>query len=776
MSHRLAEWWEVLIALRAPPEDFVWLTRVLTEGLQVTPSSVTVERAALENYPSARLLQPQLEEYLQEDISLGHLAKVHVSQIHAPLRIHPIALIPKPGQPGKYRLITDISAPEKRSVNDLAPPPPPFRMVSVRNLFNRVRRNMWAGKIDVAHAFRNIPLARLFAGHLAFRVGDHYYFELRLPFGFTWSPFVWNSFSDFVQRFCALKGVNCVVYCDDFLIMAGNKRDCFRDMCFLLEVLRLLGIPVKPSKIIWPTQRLDFLGLELDFVKLTISASSARVSAILAEISEILKRKFVPFPKLESLVGKLSFVAQIIAGGRTFLRRIFDAFPTSRSGKIPISPGIRADLSWWLRFLPIWNGTARMVPDFSRPRVAFTSDASDLACAGVLKDRALVHAWSPKQLAWHINIKELWSVYHCLRLWSHQFRGAFAIVGCDNSAVVSWINNGTARSPLAMKILRKIFWIRAKFNIQLHATWISTDVNSAADAASRLDFPRFFSTSGISYSGISFSGMPSAPFPPLPILANSPEHPNLLKWLRTSSLPMQERSYWPLMHDPRNVLEWPHGKFLFGFALPMGTNPGCLPRSCSFGSPRSSTWKDMPSPPSRPTSPPCLRSIPPWVYRLVSRDWNAPRFTYFGKDYVASLLRLEDQKKESLFPCSGNSEIPWTRPTASSWLSGQPSQLVSFPSSARATSFHDLRKTLREFYSSDARISNSEMITRFLKSGGLKQTSSEIGKSVFQYPRFPEIQSAPCLPSKPSSALTRLSRRSPPFPSALSDGCAIPIC
>jgi hypothetical protein len=32
--------------------------------------------------------------------------------------------------------------------------------------------------------------------------------------------------------------------------------------------------------------------------------------------------------------------------------------------------------------------------------------------------------------------------------------------------------------------------------------------------------------------------------------ANSSEFRNLLKWLRTSSLPKQETSYWPLMHDP----------------------------------------------------------------------------------------------------------------------------------------------------------------------------------------------------------------------------------
>jgi hypothetical protein len=97
ISCQLAEWWEVLVAIKALPEDFVWLTRILAHGLQVTFSLVSVEFASLDNYPSARLLQPELENYLQEDLNLGHLAKVHVSQVASPLCIHPIALIPKPG-------------------------------------------------------------------------------------------------------------------------------------------------------------------------------------------------------------------------------------------------------------------------------------------------------------------------------------------------------------------------------------------------------------------------------------------------------------------------------------------------------------------------------------------------------------------------------------------------------------------------------------------------------------------------------------------------------
>jgi hypothetical protein len=128
-------WWEVLLALCTPSEDFVWLTCILSEGFQVTPSSVSVEFAALDNYPSAHLLQPELEAYLAKDLALGHLAKVHVSQVVSPLHVHPIALVFKPSQPGKFRLITNISSLAGTPVNNLTPPPPPFWMVKVRNLF-----------------------------------------------------------------------------------------------------------------------------------------------------------------------------------------------------------------------------------------------------------------------------------------------------------------------------------------------------------------------------------------------------------------------------------------------------------------------------------------------------------------------------------------------------------------------------------------------------------------------------------------------------------------
>jgi hypothetical protein len=198
--------------------------------------------------------------------------------------------------------------------------------------------------------------------------------------------------------------------------------------------------------------------------------------------------------------------------------------------------------------------------------------------------------------------------------------------------------------------------------------------------------------------------------------ANSSEYRNLLKWLRTSSLPKQETSYWPLMHDPRNVLEWLHGRFLFSFALPMPTIPGTPPSWSLSGSLHPCTPRDMPLPPSLHTWPESLPFMPPWVFQLVSHDWNAPRFTSFDKDYVASLLHLEAPKRASPFPYFANSGGPWTYQTAITWLSGQPLWLVSSPSFGHPISFQEVLGTLRGFYSYDAPTSSSRMRERSLKS------------------------------------------------------------
>lgn len=612
-----------------------------------------METVHLDNYPSAKIYQPQLLEYFEKEVANGFMIKVPVSS-PPPVRIHPVALIPKPGQPGQWRLITDASSPKGRSINDICPPPPKFSMVSVNDIFSRAFPNSWAGSVDVAHAFRNVPISLDFIGHLAVRVGEFYYLELRLPFGWSWAPFIWCSLSDFVQRYVASFGFSLVVYVDDFLCLGRTKKECYDCMVFLLATLNALGLPVKELKTLWPEQQILFIGFLFDFVAMTVSVHEERRVQILDSIANLLSKKFASRNKFECLVGRLVFVSQVVRGARTFARRLFDALtsnPTSNS--ILISIQVRLDLLWWSKFFTRWNGEGKIHPSYSRPIFPFASDASNLAAGGVSLSAAYCHIWTPSQRNWHINIKELWSAYLGLLNWIPFISGTNVSIAVDNQVVVSWINSGTARSPQAMKILRKIFWLLAKHDAAVHATWVSSSDNAAADAVSRLDFKRLFLETGIYFpwTSLSLTSIASyssltAPSFPLPTFFSNDFHQFLLQ-IRNSWPQLSTISYLPDMLNQRNVVDIARGSYLMGFALPSTGPAPPHPRDFSCSSLPGCSKKDMLLPPSEDTCRPYRRSIPPWELRSLSREWNVLRWPYYSEESAGKLRLLLRQNSRS---------------------------------------------------------------------------------------------------------------------------------
>ena len=75
-------------------------------------------KSALRNKPSAYLHSDVVDSYLVNEVSLGRVAGPFD---HPPLRglhICSFGVIPKKGQPGKWRLIVDLPSPRGPCVND----------------------------------------------------------------------------------------------------------------------------------------------------------------------------------------------------------------------------------------------------------------------------------------------------------------------------------------------------------------------------------------------------------------------------------------------------------------------------------------------------------------------------------------------------------------------------------------------------------------------------------------------------------------------------------
>jgi hypothetical protein len=106
-----------------------------------------------------------------------------------------------------------------------------------------------------------------------------------------------------------------VVYLDDFLICAPTMKECATALSTLVSLLRHLGFCINWDKVVDPTRRIIFLGVEIDTETMSKRLPVNTLLALRAELQVFAKRKRASKRQLESLAGKLSWAAKVVYGG-----------------------------------------------------------------------------------------------------------------------------------------------------------------------------------------------------------------------------------------------------------------------------------------------------------------------------------------------------------------------------------------------------------------------------------------------------------------------------
>ena len=157
---------------------------------------------------------------------------------------------------------------------------------------------------------------------------------------------------------------NILHYLDD-LFTAGPKQShiCEQSQQKMLTLCESLGTTVKPSKVIGPTTRISFLGIFIDSMTWTASVSEERKEEIQQELQHMTKCHTCTKCHMLSLIGKLSFACKVFPAGRIFLRRLIDKSMDVAllHQHITLNSETRADLRWWLDFLPSRKGSSPLV-------------------------------------------------------------------------------------------------------------------------------------------------------------------------------------------------------------------------------------------------------------------------------------------------------------------------------------------------------------------------------------------------------------------------------
>ena len=225
-------------------------------------------QSARSNMRSALDNAAVVTQYLKEEVGLGCvIGPISPGQVPASTQLSPIGVIPKSSQPGKWRLIVDLSSPHGRSVNDAIEPElcslEYLRLDEVVGLIATSGRWTQLAKMDIASAYRMVPVHPDDRPLLAMQWAGQIYFDTRLPFGLRSAPKIFTAVADALQWVLLKQGVSWVAhYLDDYITMGPPEADtCAKNLDIMLATCTRLGVPTAPGKCEGPATS---LGFELD--------------------------------------------------------------------------------------------------------------------------------------------------------------------------------------------------------------------------------------------------------------------------------------------------------------------------------------------------------------------------------------------------------------------------------------------------------------------------------------------------------------------------------
>ena len=212
-------------------------------------------------------------------------------------RTSPIGIVPKKDSQ-KVRMITDLSSPKGFAINDYISDDESTvqfnNFDSAVNLVGHLGQGAFLSKLDVKSAFRICPVRPNDWNLLGFSCLGYFFVDLCLPFGLCSSVNRFTCMSDSLSLILPNNyGVqHCTHYLDDYLFAGEAYSDkCMENTLQAIEVFQKLGIPLAPEKIVYPTTRLTFLGIEIDSNKIELRLPEEMFNVLMADLSFWFSRK-----------------------------------------------------------------------------------------------------------------------------------------------------------------------------------------------------------------------------------------------------------------------------------------------------------------------------------------------------------------------------------------------------------------------------------------------------------------------------------------------------
>ena len=328
---------------------------------------------------------------------------------------------------------------------------------------------MW--KRDLARFFLQLPLDPTEYHRVAVVWRGLLFFFIALAFGLRHSGLNGQRTTDAVSWIVRGLGTDSgdgkpfqvVNYVDDTGGVESNKERAEDAFCKMGLLLVDLGLEESVKKAEPPSTRMTFLGVEFDSIAMTMSVPPAKLTEVKAEIRLWLRRTTINKKELQSLLGKLFWVAKCVKYARVFMGRLLDQLRTMSTlkdfKKVKLKEEARKDILWWGQYLEHYNGINLIVNDDPIP-LSFSQllDSPHEICAGDATPLG-GGAWHGREywcgeLPSHlrdpqipIHLKEFWVVIVSAKLWGDSWTGRCIVIYCDKDCVCDTIQNKKPLKP-----------------------------------------------------------------------------------------------------------------------------------------------------------------------------------------------------------------------------------------------------------------------------------------------------------------------------------------
>ena len=252
----------------------------IAKGIHIGADRSMELHTNMKNLPSVRQHPVLVEAHIKAEVEAGRMLGPLPPYLASMEQTSPIGLIPKPHQPGKWRLIVDLSSPSPHSVNDA---------ITVDSCHMQ-----YASATDAAKIIRELgvgtQLAKLDLHNAWFQ-----YMQMTLPARNTLGSGCVHGHSPPLRDQISTQdllssieraGMDPAGQGSQVPTPPPNSQACALALQQTLRVCQELGVPVAVHKTEGPRSQLTFLGNQLDTVGMELSLPPAKLARITAVIGE----------------------------------------------------------------------------------------------------------------------------------------------------------------------------------------------------------------------------------------------------------------------------------------------------------------------------------------------------------------------------------------------------------------------------------------------------------------------------------------------------------